>query len=255
MTFKEYGDKNLPKIVLLHGMITNGFSFMKTVKKLGDKYCYIAPDFSAHGEDKSEFISAQEETQKLIGYLKQNNYNEIELLLGASMGGVIALYLITDSIINFKTIVIDSAPVYNNANLLYRGLTFMMLNKQKNAKNNLQHSVQRMSKIYGELGEGMAMSLANMNSESLRNVLWSCSHFDFPTYSDELQKRMFFEFGDKDLYSKQVKLIKNRYPYVHVNVREDYGHCEFLIHHNKEYTEMLKNYMGAQTKDVSTGGV
>ncbi|MGK9250287.1 alpha/beta fold hydrolase [Paenibacillus humicus] len=243
MIIKEYGDNNLPKVVLLHPMLADGSTCMKLLKELGNDYFFIVPDFSAHGMDKSEFISVQKEAEVFIEYLKQNHYDEIELLFGASMGAVAALYVIADNNTNFKTIVVDGAPVYRNANLLYRCLTYIMLNKQKKAKKNPRLAVQKLKNRYGELGESMAASFIQMSSESIRNILWSCSHFDFPDYSEKLQQRIFFEFGDKDFYSRKAKSIQTQYPHVHVNVRKNYGHCEFLAYQTKAYVEMLKRCM------------
>jgi len=237
MIFKEYGDKTLPKIVLLHAMFSNGSPCVKMAKELGEQYCYIIPDLSAHGEDKSEFVSARKEAGTLIEYLRSNGYDKIELLFGASMGAVVALYAIADRAINFKTIVLDGAPVYKNAHLLRFFMSGVMLNKQRQAKNNPQLSVQ-----------SMASSFVAMSKESMLNVFRSCTRFDFPIYSDELQKRIFFEFGDKDLYSKKARFIKKCYPRVRVNVRKNYGHCEFLSRYRKEYAELLKTCMREVTR-------
>lgn len=243
MIFKEYGDKSLPKVVLFHPMFTGSNAFTKLAEEMGDKYCYVIPDFSAHGEDKSEFISAQREAETVKEYLNINHYNEIELLMGASMGAVVALYVITDSTINFKTIILDGAPVYKNADMFYYLLSFIMQSKQKKASKNPKLGIQKMSKLYGELGKSMAASLTNMSTKSMRNILWACSHFDFPTYSDEQQKRIFFQFGSKDIYLKQAKVIKDKYPDVSISVNENYGHCEFLANNYREYAVMIKNYM------------
>jgi pimeloyl-ACP methyl ester carboxylesterase len=248
MIFKEYGDKALPKIVLLHAMFSDGSPCVKMAKELGEQYCYIIPDLSAHGEDKSEFVSARREAETLIEYLQSNGYDKIELLFGASMGAVAALYAIADIAISFKTIVLDSAPVYKNAHMLRFFMSGVMLNKQRQAKDNPQFSVQRMTRLYGELGESMSASFVAMSKESMLNVFRSCTRFDFPVYSDELQKRIFFEFGDKDFNSKKARFIQKCYPYVHVNVRKNYGHCEFLSSHHKGYAEMLKTYMREVTR-------
>lgn len=248
MVIKEYGDKNFPKIIILHPMLADGFTCMKLLKDLGNKYSYIVPDFSSHGESEGEFISALKEADILMRYLKENDYKEIELIFGASMGAVVALYTIAYDSIKFKTIVLDGAPMYRNSYVLYNLLKFIMISKQKKAKKNPEGVIQEMKKIYGELGESMAKSLVKIKRESMNNVLWSCTHFKFPDYPRELQKRIFFEFGDKDFYSKRVRLIQKKYPYVHINIRNDYGHCEFLAISPNEYVKMLIKYIEVEYK-------
>lgn len=45
-----------------------------------DGYCLIVPDLSSHGEDLSTFQSTASAAGSLITYLKENYYDEIELL-------------------------------------------------------------------------------------------------------------------------------------------------------------------------------
>ncbi|WP_286904033.1 alpha/beta fold hydrolase [Clostridium sp. UBA1652] len=243
MVIKEYGDKTFPKVVILHPMLADGVICMNLLKGLGNNYCYIAPDISSHGESKSKFISASNEAREFIKYLKENDYKEVDLIFGASMGAVVALYVINDGSINFKTIVLDGAPMYSNSYILYSLLKIAMIINQKKARKKPKLIIKKMEKYYGELGEVMAKSLIRISKESMINILWSCTHFKFMKYSVNLQKKMFFEFGDKDFYSKRARVIKRKYPHVNINIRKNYGHCEFLANNSREYSEMIKGYM------------
>ena len=85
MVIKEYGDKNLPKIVLLHPMLADGACMLNLTKGMTGKYCFIAPDLSGQGSDDGEFENPEEEAYTLTEYLKNNNFRTIELIAGASL--------------------------------------------------------------------------------------------------------------------------------------------------------------------------
>lgn len=243
MIIKEYGNSSLPKVVLLHPMLASGQSMLKIAETMEGHYCFIAPDFSGQGEDESEFVSAKSEAEMLNTYLQSQGYFDIVLMFGASLGARIGLEMLTDSRIHYQTIVFEGAPLYKNAKLLYYMMSFVFLKKQKKAKKHPGLSQQKMSEIYGIFGESMGHSFEKMSSQSLKNIIKACSDFHFPQYSQDLQKRMFFEFGSQDKDAKQKNVILKEYPYVHVYLREGYGHCEYMARHYQEYGKVLENYM------------
>lgn len=243
MIIKEYGEKSLPKILLLHPMLADGKSMMKIVGSLQERYCFIAPDFSGQGEDNSEFECVEKEAEILNNYLKSQGYLDIELMFGASLGARIGLDMLVNQDIHYQTIVFEGAPLYRNARLMYFLMSFVFLKKQKKAKKHKGLAVHKMSQIYGIFGESMGHSFENMSQKSLKNIIFACSYFHFPHYSKELQERIFFEFGSQDADAKQSKEIKKHYPFVHIQLREGYGHCEFMAKNYQNYSCILEKYM------------
>lgn len=133
MVIKEYGDKSLPKIVLLQAMLLDGKTMLKLVEGMSKKYCFIAPDLSGQGSDKGEFESAEKEANTLTEYLINKGYTEIELIMGASLGGVIGMLMISDSRIKYKTAVFDGTPLYENARVIYQFMKFSFVKKRRKA--------------------------------------------------------------------------------------------------------------------------
>lgn len=46
MIIKEYGNRELPKIILLHPMLADGENMLRVTGGLEGRYCLIAPDLS-----------------------------------------------------------------------------------------------------------------------------------------------------------------------------------------------------------------
>lgn len=243
MIIQQFGDLNLPKILLLHPMLADGKSMLRLVEPLKDQYCFIAPDFTGQGNDNGEFESAEKEARMLLEYLKEKDFCEIELMFGASLGARIGLTMLEDPALNCKTVVFEGAPLYRDAKLIYWMMCAVFLRKQKKALRFPGMAVEKMTQIYGIFGESMGHSFERMSPQSLKNIIKACSTFNFPEYSAELQKRIFFEWGSKDTDAKQRKTISKYYPHVHFMLREGYGHCEYMAKNYKEYAHILENYM------------
>ena len=96
MTIYEYGDRSKPHILLIHGMWMIHEMILPYVDKLRDDYHIIAPDLTRHGSDTGRFESAQKEASEIVDWLVQNQMTELALVFGASLGGVIAMDVISN---------------------------------------------------------------------------------------------------------------------------------------------------------------
>lgn len=244
MVIKEYGDSSLPKVILLHPMLADGKCMLQIAESMEGKYCFIAPDLSGQGEDTGEYENAQKEKQELTGYLKEKGYGTIELIMGASLGAVVGMYMLTDKEIQYKTAVFEGVPLYENARLIYKIMKMGFLKKHRKAlKMPVEDVKRKMTKMYGIFGECMGENFVRMSEKSIVAILKECSDFAFPPLSQSIQKRIFIEVGSKDINCRQNKTILKHYPDVHIKVREGYGHCMYLTDHYAEYGRLLEQYM------------
>ena len=72
-----------------------------------------------------------------------------------------------------------------------------------------------MTALFGEAGEVMGSTFESMGEKSLQNIITACSRFDFYPYPKDVQQRMYFEFGSKEIDARQAKTILRRYPFIH----------------------------------------
>ena len=247
MVIKEYGDSELPKVVLLHPMLADGECMLNLTAGMTGKYCFIAPDLSGQGNDKGEFESPEKEARTLTEYLKNNDFRTIELIAGASLGGVVGMLMLADADIRYKTAVFDGTPMYENAKFIYQLMKFGFLKKHHKAAGMPSADVRKvMESKYGIFGERMAQSFVSISEESLVAIVKACSDFSFPPISEDMQKRIFLEVGSKDMNCRQNRVVLKHYPHLHIKVREGYGHCMYPATHYKEYGRLLEMYMNTE---------
>ncbi len=107
MTFHEFGDKNFPHILLIHGGGNSWWNYLRQARMLSDKYHVILPTLDGHGEEyQKEYISTENSAQQILEYIKNNCDRKLFVIGGVSLGGQIAIELLSlDSDIAEKAII------------------------------------------------------------------------------------------------------------------------------------------------------
>lgn len=245
MIIKEYGDPRLPKVLLLHPMLADGATMLGAVASMQGRYCFIAPDLSGQGADLAhDFVSTKQDTETLLRYLSEKDYRELALVMGASLGAQVGMYLIADGRIRVKTAVFDGTPMHEKAWLVCSLMTRGFLAKQRKAKKMpLERVAKVMEEMYGVCGAVMAKTLCDMSAASIRAIVHDCGYFDFPPIAPAMQAHIYLEVGSKDFNCRQNGVILRHYPQIHLKVRQGYGHCQYLSKHSAEYGILLEEYM------------
>ncbi len=68
MQFTTLGEKSLPAVLLIHGMLSSGDDPLIFGKYLADDYYVISPTLDGHANDGSELESAEKEAEKICKY-------------------------------------------------------------------------------------------------------------------------------------------------------------------------------------------
>ncbi len=241
MTIYEYGDPSQPAILLLHPAMLSGKPMVWFAGTLAEEYFIIAPDLSGH--DGTPFISAKVEAAALADYLLREQHANLALLYGMSLGGRIAMELVADDRLSIATTVIDGAPLYRKATFLSVMLSIVFTVQHALARLNPERMEESFVKQQGEDARQMAQALARIPAKDLRAFARACSRFSFPPLSKKQQKRLFLEYGAKDMNARQVPFLQNTYPDARITIRNGYGHCEFAIKNKHAVETMLRSYM------------
>lgn len=244
MTIYEYGDRSKPHILLIHGMWMIHEMMLPYVDKLRDDYHIIAPDLTGHGSDTGRFESAQKEASEIVDWLVQNQMTELALVFGASLGGVIAMDVISnETVLHTHCAVMEGASLtrVRGVEWLFRAM-FCAMKKHPETIANMYASLPELDEDAGRM---LSDTMARTDKEMLSNLVHSCNSYSFETrlLSPELQRHLFFEFGSKDSHLVCQKSIKKYYPGAKIITRKGYGHCEYMFTHSNQYAELLKSYM------------
>ena len=103
------GDRNLPKVLFLHGFMGSCHDFAETIANL-PQFCCLAIDLPDHGQTKIKQTNYQmsDVAKAIITLLLELDFHRCSLV-GYSMGGRIALYLAIHFPQYFHGLVLESA--------------------------------------------------------------------------------------------------------------------------------------------------
>ena len=107
MIFHEFGDKKFPHILLIHGGGNSWWNYIRQARMLSDKYHVILPTLDGHGEEyQKDYITTENSAQQILEYIKNNCDRKLFAIGGVSLGGQIAIELLSlDSDIAEKAII------------------------------------------------------------------------------------------------------------------------------------------------------
>lgn len=76
MVFHEFGDKNFPHILLIHGVGNSWWNYLRQAQMLSDKYHVILPTLNGHGEEyQKDYISTEDSALQIMAYPEEiENY-------------------------------------------------------------------------------------------------------------------------------------------------------------------------------------
>lgn len=246
MKMHRYGEQTLPKILMIHPMISSHHGVKECLAdNMGEGYCYLLPDLSGHGASEGDFISAAAEAESIKNYLVENDMTDVALLFGASLGAVVAFELLAYKELKFGHIWLEGVSFYEHSPLINAILSKVFLKKHKKAQSDPDLCRERMIAQYGDKsGPVMASNFMKMSEQTIRGSVRACAFVNLPSLRKEQQQRLVVSFGSKDFdYKKAKKVFPKRYPYGTIKVWEGYGHCAYITAHAEEYAEQLADFI------------
>ena len=73
MKFHEFGDKNLPPILLIHGGGSSWWNYLRQARILSGEYRVILPTLNGHGEEyQLDYVSTEDSALEILDYIKAN---------------------------------------------------------------------------------------------------------------------------------------------------------------------------------------
>ena len=254
MKFNVIGESYEPKILCIHPLLGNSKSVTEILNCIKGNYMFIVPDISAHGSDNEEFISAEKEADSLNKYLIENGFTDISLTIGFSMGSLIVLNALINRRISFGEIVLEGAPLYRLGKVMQKIVASSYLGARKNADKKPHAYFKQVTADFGEefaekYGEITRKKFITMSDSSIKNAALTCSYFNFPEFSEEVQKTVHFRYGSLEGNMKSgVKNVKKYYPYSEIIIEEGRKHCEYPFKEKELYAEMLSSFANLQMK-------
>ena len=96
MKFHEFGDRNLPPILLIHGGCSSWWNYLRQARILSEDYRVILPTLNGHGEEYHiDYVSTEDSALDILDYVKAHSGGEVLVIGGVSLVGQIVMVLLS----------------------------------------------------------------------------------------------------------------------------------------------------------------
>ena len=111
MTVIEFGKQNKDPLLLLHGGGLSWWNYREVAKFLEKEYHVLLPVLDGHAESDGPFTTIEDNATRLISYIDTHFGGQVAILGGLSLGGQVALEMLTQRPDICRFALIESALV------------------------------------------------------------------------------------------------------------------------------------------------
>ncbi|MBR2936893.1 MAG: alpha/beta hydrolase [Oscillospiraceae bacterium] len=111
MTVMEYGQQNRDVVMLLHGGGLSWWNYREVAKRLAEQYHVVLPVLDGHADSDAPFTTIEDNAARLISYIDAHFGGQVLVLGGLSLGGQIAVEMLSQRKDICRYALIESALV------------------------------------------------------------------------------------------------------------------------------------------------
>ena len=240
MKFRTMGNKANPAILFFHAMGVTGDSSVPVAGYLQEKYYCIMPTSTVYCAGQ-KYQNKSDEVQQVVDFLKKQKIKEIRFVVASSIGADLAMAFLTDTEIPVKHVFFDGGQFAQINKLtrkimvpfLYLAIKSLYWSKGKALKKVLWCDDEQIKPYF--IAAGKNLTYGNIR----RQMADSLEDKPFPALPEELQKRTFWEFGNKEEHFKYRDAVMKAYPSGNFPVFDGHNHMQYQIRNPKGFAEML----------------
>lgn len=251
MIFKEFGNKNMPVIIFIHGGGLSWWSLKPQIEALQNDYYIVTPIIDGHGDDwNNNFVSIKNSAEQVINYIKENFNGKVFAICGLSIGAQIVVEVISKEYDITENAVIESALVYSmkmavTLTVPIYSVCYGLIKKRWYAR--LQAKILN---ITDELFETYYEDSSRMTKETLINIAKSNGDYSISSILCKTKAKTLILVGGKELpiMKKSAKLLHNTIEGSFFEVITNRGHGEFSLIHPDKYIDLLQQFFANNIK-------
>jgi pimeloyl-ACP methyl ester carboxylesterase len=245
MIFKEFGDKNKPVIIFLHGGGLSWWSWKPQIEGLQKDYFIIAPIIDGHGDaGDTTFLSIKKSAQQVVNYIKENCNGKVFALCGLSIGAQIIVEILSQECDITEKAVIESALVFpiKMASALIvpmYNMFYWLIKKRWYSK--LQAKTLNLPDEYFE---NYYKDSLQITKESLINITKSNGAFPLPLTLYKTKAKTLILVGAKEIaiMKKSAELLHDTIKESSLKIIEKSGHGEISLMHPDRYLILIQQF-------------
>ena len=248
MRFITMGSEAFPTLLFIHGLSAAAEScYGKVGRCLQNQWHIVLCELDGHYDGSPVFPGIDDECEQIEAYILENHQGRIHGMVGLSLGGTIAVSILSRGRIQIERTILDAAFCVDMG--LLKGCYSRVFPKGVARVRDGKYVPGFVIDLF--MGRGnrsmVDMIYPGITVETCRNA---CRDVYSYQISDELRNTsstVEFWRGSREPYpEKGAALLKKVLPSMTKRVFPDMGHCQFLHEHPEEYAALLDQTMRIQ---------
>ena len=241
MRYVEYGNQNPETIILLHGGGLSWWNYRDVAQLLSDRFHVVLPILDGHADSDAPFTSIDDNAARIIAYIDQHFGGNVLAIGGLSLGGQIAVEMLTQrpDICRFalleSTLVKPSKLTYALIGPTF-GMSYGLIKQKWFAK--MQAAYLGIPK---KLFNDYFRDTCKINKEDMIAFLQSNSAYSIKPALRDAQAKVHIVFGSKEQSSIRTsgKLLNRMIPDSTLESLPGYNHGDLSLNHPQAYAQIL----------------
>ena len=241
MQFETMGNSQNPAVLFFHAMGVVGASSKPVAEHLQGKYFCIMPTSSAYCEGQ-RYLGKSDEIAQVEAFLHEQGVRSLALVTASSIGADLALAFLAQTKLRVEHAFFDGgqfAQISRGARraitpLLYLAIKSLYWTQGGSLKKILWCSDETIKPYF--ISAGKALRYGNLH----RQLADSLEDKNFPPLTEELQERIFFEFGSIEDHFKYRAAVRQTYPHAKYPVFNGFNHMQYQIKDPAGFARMLQ---------------
>lgn len=244
MIFKEYGDRDKPIIIFIHGGGLSDWMWKEQVAFFQNDYHTVTPVLDGHGEEAEVlYQSISKSAGQVVEYIHEYCGGKVFALCGLSVGAQITVEILSLCKNITQKAVIESALVFPSKSVERMvkpsvDLSWFLVKKRWFAK--LQ---AKQLYLPDSMFEDYFRDSVKMKKESMIHLMQDNQRYTIPANLKQTTAESLVLCGEKEYSSmkKSAELLKQTIPNGRLEIIPDCGHG-VSIQRTKEYCNLLQGF-------------
>jgi pimeloyl-ACP methyl ester carboxylesterase len=236
MIIKTFGNEHNRKILFIHGMMMEGLNYYHFERLLPDYYLIIPTLDGHYVENKTSFISLNDQVNKIICFLNENGIDDLFCIAGTSLGALIAFELFKRNTIKVKKFIFDGGPFFNlNCfqqyiwEIIFRFLVFIL---------KITHGIFLYPRSLLPIKSSVVNYSEFATKVDIKNIGHTIFNLEIPVPLNKENVELIFIYGEKEDALKSMKRFSGLDGY-RLIIKDNMGHCQFVTNFPEEFVKLI----------------
>ena len=245
MRFITMGSEAFPTLLFIPGLSATAEScYGKVGRSLQEQWHVVLCELDGHYEGSPAFTSIDAECEQIEAYVLENHSGRIRGMIGLSLGGTIAVSILSRGKIQTESTVLDAAFCVDMGML--KGCYSLFFPKGVARLRDGKYVPGFLIDLFmGRENRSMVeMIYPRITVETCRNACRDVYSYRISDMLRNTSSMVEFWRGSQEAYPKKgAALLKEYLPKMTERVFPGMGHCQFLHEHSEEYAALLNQTM------------